>query len=371
MRLVVGVNHAAPFHVGGSEKVVEQITESMSNDYGMDCHVLAKYADGVVTRNGVKIQKTRDQESVFLRQLEDLKPDHFHVYSDSFVYWSSVVRNAEKIKADKSIALVGMNYMRSNPEIGRLFKTKKDQFKVIAHSENYLDYQTCDAMDIPVNVIPNAINLTEFCDQGISFRKKYGIKTENLILCVSNFFPGKGQEHLHFILRSLWDRRKDFTAVFVCSTVNFQPANVLRMRHSQVMSKAPYPNRVLVDISRSDTIQAFRESDLFAFPSQIEVAPLVILEAMSVGLPWVSLNVGNVPTLSGGTVVYGEKKSQGKWQYSVSMYKDFTDKLDILLSDNELRKQRGEEGKQQILAKYDWSQVRKQYYKIFTGEESP
>ena len=40
MKLGVLVNHCAPFHVGGSEKVVQQITESMTQDFGMVCHAL-------------------------------------------------------------------------------------------------------------------------------------------------------------------------------------------------------------------------------------------------------------------------------------------------------------------------------------------
>ena len=50
------------------------------------------------------------------------------------------------------------------------------------------------------------------------------------------------------------------------------------------------------------------EADLFLFPSTIECAPLVILEAMAAGVPWISYDVGNVRELDGGLVVgsYGE-----------------------------------------------------------------
>lgn len=371
MRLVVAVNHAAPHHVGGSEKVVQQIVESMRHDYGIDCHVLSKFAKGRVVHNGVTVDRTRDGDLNFLSQLKSLRPDHFHVYSDSFVYWPTILRHSTEIAADKSIALVGMNCMRGHPDLARLFKNKQSEFKTITHSTNYLDYQTCDDMGIKPIVIPNAVNMKEFEDQGFSFREKYKIQTEKMILCVSNFFPGKAQEHLDHILRKLAERRKDFTAVFICSTVNYQPANVLRAKHGQMLARNPYPNRLLVDISRQDTVQAFREADVFAFPSQIEVAPLVVLESMAVGLPWVALNVGNVPTLDGGFVVNGETKQRGMWQYNARMYQEFTDHLDALLSDGELRKKTGEAGRNRILSEYDWSQVRKQYYKVFTGKEAP
>lgn len=370
MRLVVGVNHAAPHHVGGSEKVVQQIVESMSIDYGIDCHVLSKFAKGKTVHNGVTVEKTRDGDAAFLSQIKNLKPDHVHVYSDSFVYWPTILRHSTEIAAQKSVALVGMNCMRGHPDLARLFKNKQDEFTAITHSSNYLDYQTCESLGIKPVVIPNAINLDEFADQGFSFRDKYRIQTEKIILCVSNFFPGKAQEHLDHILRKLAERRKDFTAVFICSTVNYQPANALRIKHSQMLSKNPYPNRLLVDISRQDTIQAFREANVFAFPSQVEVAPLVVLESMAVGLPWVALNVGNVPTLSGGLVVSGETRSRGLWQYNSRMYKEFTDNLDAILSDSELHQKMSKAGKDRILAEYDWKQIRRQYYKVFTGKDA-
>jgi glycosyltransferase involved in cell wall biosynthesis len=43
-------------------------------------------------------------------------------------------------------------------------------------------------------------------------------------------------------------------------------------------------------------------ADLFLFTSRVECAPLVILEAMAAGVPWVSYDVGNVSELPGGIV---------------------------------------------------------------------
>ena len=45
------------------------------------------------------------------------------------------------------------------------------------------------------------------------------------------------------------------------------------------------------------------QADIFLFTSRVECAPLVILEAMAAGKPWVSYEVGNVSELRGGVVV--------------------------------------------------------------------
>lgn len=140
MRLVVAVNHCSPFFVGGSERVVEQITNSMHKDYGMECHIVSTFASSNLVHRGVSVWKILSS-SDFIRQVKSLRPDHLHVYSDSFTLWPDILRSSQDIPGSKSIALVGMNQMRSRPEICSLFTKKHKEFSVITHSDNYLDYQ--------------------------------------------------------------------------------------------------------------------------------------------------------------------------------------------------------------------------------------
>jgi len=364
-RLGVLVNHCAPFHVGGSEKVVQQITESMHDDFGMECHVISKYATRQEELNGIHIHKQSMGDDNLVSQLNGLDLDHILTYSDSCYAWPTIVRKADKIHGSKSVALVGMNYMRSHGDIGQIFASKKNRFTTITHSDNYIDYTTCQSLGIPVKVIPNAINLQEFEDQKFSFREKHGIKTEKMILCVSNFFPGKGQEHLYHILQKLERKGHDFTVVFISTKVNFAPAESLYQRYGRMLKKASFKHVMLRNIPRSDTVQAFREADVFAFPSQVEVAPLVVLECMACSLPWVSLNVGNTSTLEGGLIVESKKKVQGRWHYSTEIYDEFTDCLDSLLTTKHLRTSLGSEGRRHIVEKYDWDKIKHDYKEVF------
>lgn len=365
-RLVVCVNHAFPFHVGGSEKVVQQITESMHNDFGMDCTVLAKWADGEIVKNGVKIIPCKQSEKHFIKQINDINPDHTLVYSDSFFMWPSIVKNHKSIPGKKSVALVGMNHMRSNQDTFLNFQKNINSFNVITHSDDYVDYKTCQKMNAKVDVIPNAIDLSKFKYQGFSFREKYNIpKDKKIILCVSNFFPGKGQEHLHHILNQLQGRRSDFFALFISSKSNYAPAESMKRRHSMMLRKAKYPSLSLVNISREDTIQSFFESSVFAFPSQTEVAPLVALESMASGLPYVALNVGNVESLAGNIICKSNTSRLGLLQYSTKIYDSFTNSLDALLSDDVLHNKLSVAGKEMILNNYNWEKVREQYKNVF------
>jgi glycosyltransferase involved in cell wall biosynthesis len=64
----------------------------------------------------------------------------------------------------------------------------------------------------------------------------------------------------------------------------------------------------IVDGSVAGAVQReIAAADLFLFTSRVECAPLVILEAMAAGTPWVSYDVGNVSELPGG-IVAGDRR---------------------------------------------------------------
>lgn len=370
MRLVLCVNHAAPFNVGGSEKVVQQISESMVNEYGMEVYVLAKWAGRDHIRlNGVNIVPSK-AGSAFVDQLKKLNPDHTMVYSDSFFQLPQLIASVDEIPGSKSLVMVGMNHMRSNGNTFNAFKEVSEQFQVITHSNDYKDYSTCISTGITPIVIPNAIDFDEFQDKKLGFRRRFDIpEDKKLILCVSNFFPGKGQEHLHHMLQHLGKKRNDFYALFMSTNVSFHQAESMRRRHETAIRKGcQYPAKSLKQISRELTVQAFFESDIFAFPSQTEVAPLVILESMAAALPYVSLNVGNVPQLAGGIVCHSNDVHRGLLKYTMPVYDKFSEALELLLSDDEKRKSLGEQGRQMILDKHDWSKIKEMYRNVFCSE---
>ena len=60
--------------------------------------------------------------------------------------------------------------------------------------------------------------------------------------------------------------------------------------------------RVLDGAAPGVVADALAAADLFLFTSRVECSPLVILEAMAAGTPWVSYDVGNVSELPGGLV---------------------------------------------------------------------
>lgn len=365
MRLVICCNHSWP-HVGGTEKIVRQVSTSMSEKYGHDVFVISRSLPKPIKDGKVSMIPCAKESSLFLKQLQALKPDHTFVYSDCFSFWSTIVDNAEKITGKKSIALVGMNYMLSHRNVLNTFRSKHEQFKIVTHSDNYQDYKTCISFELPVIVIPNGINLSEFSKE-VSNPLPEKFRDKKIVLCVSNFFPGKGQEQFVEVANRLSKRRDDFIVVFISSTVNFFYAQVLSSKVQGLLKKASFPFLFLKDIPRDQVVRYFLSSSVFAFPTQKEVAPVVVLEAMASKLPWVSMPVGNTRSLKGGLLVpYSTKDKDGYALYNEQSYDVFTNHLYSILENDDLRNSLREDGYQQIIEEYNWEKIERQYNDLFS-----
>ena len=365
MRIVICCNHTYP-HCGGSEKVVKQISDSMASaPYNHEVIVLSGSIPSQTKYGNVTYIPCKLNKEGFLSLLQKLNPDHTHVYSDYFAHWSTVLYDCDKIPGKKSIALVGMNYMMErNADLIQL-KRKQGQISVITHSDNYQDYLRCRDDGIGVTVIPNGIDLKEFDSvEPDTFPWAEG---RRVILCVSNFFPGKGQEYLLEILRRLKTlRQDDWVALFVSTTVNYFLAQMLSERLKRQLNHESFKSRFVVDQSREDTLKAFRGSSVFAFPTQKEVAPIVALEAQACSLPWVALPVGNLPQLRGGLMAPTPGKDpKGNMKYNNLSYDIFASHINKLLSDEEFRKKTGAAGREQIEKEYNWDLIANKYHEVF------
>jgi len=365
VKLTICANHSWP-HTGGSEFVIQQIAENMVQR-GFECDILSKSCKNDIVHNGVTIKSCGSGPTQFINQLRVSDPDIVLVYSDFFKYWSIVLDRMDKTKFKVVLIPVGFNASLSDPSLLNLFLNKEKNIQVITHSNNYQDYKLCEDYDIPVEVIPNGINLNEFKKQNFSFRKKYRIETEKVILCVSNFFPGKGQEFTPKIFDTVYQDIKDFTVVFISSTVEFRHAQQLRQRFKMQIKKHNFKYKMLSDIPREDVIQSYFESDVFVLPSQKEVAPIVILESMAAGLPWIAMEVGNVNTLSGGFAITDYNNDiNGNLTYTSGTFKNFVEAIKEILLSHDTAAELSCAGIRRIENDLNWNKISNKYYEVFT-----
>jgi len=364
MRLCILCNHSFP-HVGGSEKIVQQIAESMQK-MGVQTTIFSGSSKSELFHNGVRITSVPLSFSAFVRELN--KFDHIFVYSDYYHYWSDIVLYSKRIKPSKSIALVGMNFMLGNKEASKMclynFSLEHKNFKVLTHSSSYQDYLQCKKMNIPVTVIPNGVDQNEF-NVNINFRNKFGLPDKKIILCVGNFFPGKGQSFLVNVLNKLKKKRDDYISIFISSTVNMPYAERLAGECEMLLKHLKISHKFFRNLSREDVVAAISAADVFAFPSQKEVSPLVLLECMTAGIPWVSFNVGNVNELKGGSIVKSRKNSNNEIILTEVEEHLFADKLDQILGDKDYSTLLSDEGIECAKTLFNWKDIEKKYYDFF------
>ena len=94
--------------------------------------------------------------------------------------------------------------------------------------------------------------------------------------------------------------------------------------------------------------QAYASGDVFIMPSESETLGLVVLEAMSSGLPVVAARAGGIPD-----IIPEEQEGKTGYLYTPGDLDDCLNKLVPLLHDSELRERIGQAARVEM-EKFDW-----------------
>jgi len=365
MKLGIFCNFGPP-HCGGSEIVLENIAIGLINQYGYDVTIYGYNYNSKFKYKGINVVPCREG-SPLIAQIN--RNDHVFVYSDSFWGWDTIVENIDKVVPDVSVALVGAYHMRDhNKATGEKFKANIDRFRVICHSKLNVDNEWCLDNDLSATVVPNGVNLSEFDDNTVNFREKYGIKEKYMFLNVSNFFYGKGQEALidigtHFVRGEIKD---NYVIVQISNSVNYPYDRRFLERCKEECGNKNVNIKFLRDIPREDVVAAFKAAGVFLFTSRKEICPLVILESQAASLPWISIDVGNVREREGGKVIhYTEEDDKG---YKIINHKTICSYVirvaDIFEVDGEELSIAGRAGAELL----DWKNIVPVYNRVFNNE---
>lgn len=177
------------------------------------------------------------------------------------------------------------------------------------------------------------------CPNGIQvdnrFRAVAGQPSTPRLLFLSNLMESKGVWVLLEALQKLNERGYDFCCTFAggqTREISFERFASEVKSHN--LEKQVVCRGALFDEEKE---QCFRDADLFVFPSYNECFPLVILEAMSYGLPVVTTDEGGIPDIveDGVTGIVIEKNNP----------QSLADEIARLLDDETLRHDLGAAGR--------------------------
>jgi len=223
----------------------------------------------------------------------------------------------------------GIQYIFLKPLIRRIWKKAG---KITANSED-LKNLALKAMDIPIHVIPNGVDIDEFKPVKKYYQKKL-VSTGRLI-------PRKGYKYLIHAISIMGD----FTLTLVGE--GNQQDKLKRM--------ADRPTRRVHftgSIPHSKIAKQYQKADVFVMPSLNEGLSNSMLEAMACGLPVIVTGTGGAKKLVRGNGIIIEKESSDS----------IIDALDAL--DAEKVERMGKKSRK-IAEKMSWRAVSKQYLRLY------
>ena len=312
MKLVLTVERYAPA-IGGAERVVQRIGEGLANR-GHEVHVVTGGGHESITIGGVRVRRfpisgnevrgIRGDVAAVLGYIDALRPDLILNYAAQS--WPTDCCFSLVERSDRPammLAPCGFSALR-DPRYAGYFAALRNRLRsydgLIFHSSIYQDWAFAEeAHGTRRWVVPNAADAP--LTHSSELRAEHADR-EGLVVTVSSHVRTKGHAEFFAAVRAL-RRDRDIAGVVVAPTRR----GAEHVRGCQIACQAR--SRVargwfrLLDGTDPATVSdALKGADLFLFTSSVECAPLVILEAMAAGTPWVSYDVGNVAELAGGLV---------------------------------------------------------------------
>ncbi|MDD2777322.1 MAG: glycosyltransferase family 4 protein [Methanocellales archaeon] len=230
-------------------------------------------------------------------------------------------------------------------------KVVKNTKKIITISNNEKK-RLLKFYDIPeekIAVVPNGVNTEEFeinTDNRIKIRNEYKIEDNEVVLMFCGHeFRKKG---LEFIIRSL-PMTKENVKLFVIG--NNKPSY-----YKKLAAEMGVLNKIIFLQFVPDIKDYYVASDIFVFPSLHEGFGLVITEAMSSGLPVITTK------LTGASEIMTDEYD-GLLLNEVNP-KEIAEKINLLISDEKLRKQLGRNARK-TAEKLTWDKAARRTLEVY------
>lgn len=200
--------------------------------------------------------------------------------------------------------------------------------------DRFLDVALARAQGVPVHVVPNGCSdsvLMAAGSVGMTLR-------EPLILSVGQYTPDKNFEA---VLDAFLRLTQPGWRLALCGSSETGYLDHLRARVAALPRDVGSRVEFHIGLDRAALTGLYQRAAVFAFASRTECQPLVLLDAMAAGIPFVTSNVGCVASFEGGWVA--DDPATFAWR------------LSALVADAELRASVGRQGHAAALRDYQWS----------------
>lgn len=353
--------------VGGSEEVVKQISERLAaRGHEVTVATAAEPTRKSAVINGVHIEEFNVSGSEVRGIIGNPKPYADFLTSGRFdvimnyaaQIWSTdlALPILDSIQAAKVIVPCGYSGLR-DPDFKSYFQAMPEYLKkydaAIYLSNHYQDKLFADRHKLKNSiVIPNGADEQEFTASPLGFRRRYGIKTKYLLICVANHYNLKGHQMIIEAFNKLG--RTDVTLAIIGNPVadGWRKWRIECYKQCRAASLKNRRIKILTDVPRPWVVSAYQEADLFVFGSMVECSPLVIFESMAAGLPFISTEVGDV-------------KERAAFGQLVASGAEMTQQINTWLNNPERRATIGQAAQAEWRAHYSWDKIADQYETLY------
>lgn len=296
----------------------------------------------------------------------------------------------KEIKAKKVFVPTGFSALNV-PAYKSYFENMKSWMKEydanIFLSDNYRDINFARANNVQqVGIIPNGASETEFANAPfIDIRKLIHVPEDSpLIITVGNHTGYKGHAEAMKIFSeaaipnaSLLVIGNDVTngnRVFnkmkeVINLAGLKDTNCslsCKLTAARYNALSPAGSIRVQAMSRTETINTFKQADLFLFPSLIECSPIVLFESLAAGTPFLVADVGNAKEIiewtGGGQLLPTVIDKRG---YSKVNIKESAQMMKTLLNSKPAMESLAKAGNEAVLEKFTWTKIVKQYEGLY------
>jgi len=371
--------------VGGIQEVVRQLSEhlvKLGHDVTVATTKLSDRKENMI--NGVKIVEFEISGNMArgmkgeVRHYRDylLNTDFDIVTNFAAQQWATdiMLPLLESVKAKKIFVPTGFSGLY-RPEYKEYFESMKawlhryDMNVFLSHDYRDINFaRECGVKKI--TLIPNGAGEDEFLsDTNLDVRKLLGIpQVHFLILHVGSHTGMKGHSEAIKMFSKACMRNATFLIIANDFGVGCVTACKWKTRFFYLRPKHKfYDKRLIVTtLSRKETVAAYKEADLFLFPSNIECSPLVLFESMASKTPFLTTDVGNASEIvewsKAGMILPTVKDSEG---CSMANIAGSVEMLEEIHRDSQKRKKMQESGFKEWQERFTWRKIAMEYENMY------
>ena len=199
-----------------------------------------------------------------------------------------------------------------------------------------------------ISIIPNFVDHHLFSP--VSPDKNQRHRRQVVLIHISNFRPVKRIQDLVMAMKYVVQEVEESQLVLVGDGPE-------KHRIEHLVDELNLKRNIIMTGNRRDIINLLRYSDIFILCSEMESAPITLLESMSSGLPVIAAEVGGIPELI----------TNGKNGFLVppKSPKNLAEKILELIKDKDLRIKIGSQARKTVINKFTVNKVIPKYEEVY------